>query len=447
MLNSDQTSLSRIQSAFARRDFKSAEAEARKAISWAPRSADLRLLLAQSLDEQGRTEDAEECLSEALRIGPDLPQTNLIYGIWLQGKGAFDDARSYLLKSIEIEPNQGMAHLSLAKCGRVTGNDREWVAQMESLSQVGFDLLQRSYLFYALGKAYEDLGDFEKSIGAFDQANVLCRSFRPETQNFSPAKHQESRARIRGYFNPSRVQAHTGIGSPTRRPIFIVGMPRSGTTLIEQMLSAHSKIGAAGELGFWMLRASSVIDQIRGELDPTRSRLLAEEYDQLLRSKAPWAEYVTDKMPLNYLQLGYIHMLLPNATLIHVQRSALDNALSLYTTDYKTPPEFAHNRENIVFAYRQYEELMRHWRKVLPEGRLIEIQYEDLIESPKQGLIRILKSCGLDFEEACLHPERNDRPIRTPSLWQARQAIYQTSRERWRKFEPWLGAFRELLGP
>ena len=281
---------------------------------------------------------------------------------------------------------------------------------------------------------------------AYDEANRLFREMRPDTQGFDQSRQTDMRDRIRSYFTREFLLTNRGLGSQSERPIFVVGMPRSGTTLVEQMLSSHSDVGAAGELPFWPMRGDSAIDRSTGLPDLIRSRQLADEYDELLRSMAPWAKHVTDKMPINYLHLGLINMMFPNARVVHIRRSPIDTCLSIYTTDYRTPPEYAYNRENIVFAYRQYEVLTDHWRESLPAQSMIEVRYESLIDEPEQEIRRVLSFCGLEFQEACLHPEKNRRSIRTPSLWQARQPVYKSSRERWRRFEPWLGPFRELLG-
>jgi len=410
-----------------------------------PKSAGLKLLLAQSLDAQGRNDEVETVLESAALQHPNLPETNLSYGLWLQTKGVFDLARIYLARSLEVEPNQGMAYLGLVKCGRLESSSRYVQAMEECFAKSGLDPLQRSYLAYAVGRVREDSGDFEASMAAYDEANRLCMSLRPETQRFDKAAHSESRQRIRSYFNLERMRTNLPAASLSERAIFIVGMPRSGTTLLEQMVSRHSKVGAAGELPFWLVRAGSIFDK-NGQIDPNRARGLAAEYDSTLVQTAGDMERVTDKMPLNYLQLGYIRLLAPGSKVVYLRRNAADNCLSLYTTDYRTPPEFAHRRENIVHAYREHERLMAHWREVLPTGWMLEVDYESLVDEPEKEISRVLEFCELGFEPECLHPEANDRPIRTPSLWQARQPVNRHSIGRWKRFEPWLGEIGELVG-
>jgi len=164
----------------------------------------------------------------------------------------------------------------------------------------------------------------------------------------------------------------------------------------------------------------------------------------LLRSVAPGFERVIDKNPANLLVLGSFHLAFPKAKIIHTRRNAMDTALSIWMTPTNTEAGFVCDRENIVFAYRQYLLLMEHWRQVLPADCFLEIQYEDLISDPEVKAKEIVEFCGLEWDEACLHPERNQRRINTPSFWQVRQPIYKTSTKRWKNYEPWLGAFEDL---
>ena len=209
-------------------------------------------------------------------------------------------------------------------------------------------------------------------------------------------------------------------------PVFIVGLPRSGTTLAEQILSSHPAVAAGGELQFWRVRALELRRFMSGAPDPAALSQAADDYFALLRGVGPSAKRVTDKAPLNYEELGLIRLALPGARIVHCRRNPVDTALSIYFT------EFA----DIVFMYRQYERLMAHWRRILPPDKFLELDYERR---------RLVAFSGLEWEDACLEHERNARIVRTASVWQARQPIYTTSVGRWRRYEPWLGELRELL--
>jgi hypothetical protein len=240
-------------------------------------------------------------------------------------------------------------------------------------------------------------------------------------------------------------------------PVLIVGMPRSGTTLTEQVLSSHPSVGAGGELRFWGRKVSEwrfpPSDDTFGRAERLPLRLgsveadelsrAAEEYRAALRAIGPQALRVTDKEPLNFEHLGLIWKAIPHARVIHCRRRPIDICLSIYFNFFNG--KMAWDRADLVFQYRQYERLMAHWRNVLPTDFFTEVEYETLVADREAETRRLVDFCGLEWNDACLAPERNPRRIKTASLWQARQPVYRTSLERWRRYEPWLGELRELL--
>jgi hypothetical protein len=236
--------------------------------------------------------------------------------------------------------------------------------------------------------------------------------------------------------------ATTGIDDAT--PILIVGLPRSGTTLVEQILSAHPRVRAGGELPFWNEHGCA---WERATSEQQREELLAHaaaNYRRHLRQLAGGAAHVTDKMPLNFQWLGLIHVALPRATLIHCRRNLLDTALSIHQTHFNPHMSFPTGGSALVGYIRAYERLCAHWRRVLPPARFIEIDYEALVTQPEPAIRRIVAACGLEWDEACLAPHRNTRVVKTASKWQARQPIYRDAVDRWRKYEPWLGPLSAL---
>jgi hypothetical protein len=221
-------------------------------------------------------------------------------------------------------------------------------------------------------------------------------------------------------------------------------LPRSGSTLTEQILSSHPDVAAGGELEFWASRDAPRQDTFGITATPEATRRLAEDYLTTLRAFGKDAKRVSDKALNNFLLLGIIHRVFPNATLIHCRRHPIDNAFSLFTTNFGTNFDFVATRSDIVFYFRQYQRLMAHWRNVLPADRLIEVDYEALVADPEPQARRLIAACGLEWNDACLAPHRNTRTINTASLWQARQPIYRTSVERWRRYAPWLGELLDL---
>jgi hypothetical protein len=225
----------------------------------------------------------------------------------------------------------------------------------------------------------------------------------------------------------------------------IVGMPRSGTTLVEQIVSSHPEVAAGEELFFWSNRASSRGIAESTSLTLEAGRALASEYVSLLRRIRPSAARVTDKQPFNFQQLGLIHLLLPKARIIHCRRHPIDTCLSMYFTYFKGRIPFISDKADLAFAYRQYARIMEHWSRVLPADRFLEIDYEEFVMDRERVTRQLIAFSGLDWHEACLMPERNERAVNTASLWQARQPVFATSVARWRRYEPWLGALRQLI--
>ncbi len=246
----------------------------------------------------------------------------------------------------------------------------------------------------------------------------------------------------------------TEVGSSDATPVLILGMPRSGTTLVEQIVSMHPEVGAGDELNFWNERGAAWHRSVDGNEIPAvaKDSLDAEflakagpDYLGVLRAIAPTAARVTDKMPFNFLWAGLIHLTFPRATIIHCRRAAVDTALSIHQTHFHPGLAFPTGGPELVAYFDCYQRLTDHWRGVLPADRFIEVDYEELTREPEPVIRRIIAACGLAWNDACLRPEANPRAVRTPSKWQTRQKIYRTSVARWRRYEPWLGPLRALV--
>jgi hypothetical protein len=232
----------------------------------------------------------------------------------------------------------------------------------------------------------------------------------------------------------------------SERPILVVGMIRSGTTLMEQLLARHPAIGGAGEQPFWSKNEDMINRTVgAGKADSAFFTSLAHGYLDVLGRVDATSARVVDKLPSNYQVLGPIRAALPNARIIHCRRNPVDNALSIYMMYFDTSPSYGHDRDNIVFMYRQYERLMEHWRSVLPPDRFMEVDYEDVVADSEAVIRRVIAFCGIEWDDRWHQPQDDLRSVRTPSLWQARQPVYRRSMERWRNYEPWLGELKQLL--
>jgi tetratricopeptide (TPR) repeat protein len=418
---------------------------ARRALKMNPNSAEGHLLLASALVEDSLTGEAEVHLKKAIELNPSDARAQGLLGQRFQSLGKFEEANACLEKSIELEPRQGFSYFAYVHNNKVTERDRGRIDAMEALvSQAELDPRQMMFLYYGLGRAYETLKEYEKAMRNFDHANRVARKLKFGDAKLDRAAYSREFDWLIDTFTPAFFDRHRRAGDSSAVPIVIVGMMRSGTTLAEQILSAHPRIGAAGEQRFWPSSRPTLIGE-RGKLfRPERLGPTGKQYVEALLKICPGARHVTDKMPANYELLGPIHAALPNARIIHMRRNSVDTCISIYATPNRVPVEFAYDRSNIVFAYREYQRLMEHWRAVLPADRFIEVNYEDVVADRETQVRRMLDLIGLEWDDALMHHETNDRNVVTPSMWQVRQPIYTSSVERWRRYEPWLGEFEEL---
>lgn len=419
-----------------------AEACAARALELDPASVEGHLMMAAALSEQNKATESEKHLQQAIALNPQSGKAHGLLGLSFQAAGRFEEANAHLLKSLELEPVQGFGYFALTHNSKSSENDRPLVQKMEEVAAANL-LPDREVLFlrYGLGKAYERLGEYEKAIRNYDEAARLSKKLTLGDEPFDRDAYARSFDRMMAAFSEERIRELSQRGDPSDLPIVIVGMMRSGTTLCEQILSSHPRVGPAGEQSFWSEKWNVILADPEG-FDPSR---FASGYLRRLTEVAPGFPRVTDKNPSNYESLGPIHCAIPNARIIHMRRNPIDTCLSIYVTPNRVRVPYAHDRGNIVFAYRQYERIMGHWRAVLPPDRLLEVVYEDLVADQEGQVRRMLEFLGLEWDEAVLHHERNDRTVLTPSNWQVRQPIYQGSVERWRHFEPWLGEFGELV--
>jgi tetratricopeptide (TPR) repeat protein len=427
---------------------KEAIAQFRKAAEARPNSAFAHLQFARIDLEEGRAESAKDRLGAALALEPDSADIHALLGNALQQLGDFDGAIAAYEKVIEQQPARVSAYLGIVSAKKVSEADRSLLAQMQALLRQGnLAEMDAVNLHYGLGKAEDDLADYGSAMAHYDEANRLMAARLVRSgRAFDCKRHQSAITRLIDAFTPEFFHRYRGLGTASELPVFVLGMMRSGTTLIEQILSSHPKIGGGGELDFWGDREAMQERAAAGTLDPPTAVGLAANYMDLLRGIAPSARRVTDKMPANFLLLGLIHLLFPRARIIHCRRDPVDTCISIYTTPYTQSPHFAHDRANIVFYYEQYLRLMAHWRNVLPADRFLEVDYEDIVGDREIAARRLVEFCGLDWNDACLRHENNRRSVKTASAWQARQPLYRSSVERWRRYEPWLGEFRKLLG-
>jgi hypothetical protein len=348
-------------------------------------------------------------------------------------------------------PSFGDAYWSLANLKTYRFSDDEIARMLIEQASPATSLVDRYHLCFALGKAFEDRGEYAESWRHYEQGNALKRSesrYRPEIFETNTRKQMEVCTR-------EFLQCHASVGDPSAAPIFIVGLPRAGSTLIEQILASHSQVEGTQELA----DIPRIVLDLQGrdpdldnprypgvlvDMKPGDFRKLGEKYlhdTRIYRSGKP---YFIDKMPNNFRHLGLIHLMLPNAKIIDARREPMACCFSNLKQLFAQGQEFTYSVEDIARYYRTYLELMRHWDNVLP-GRVLRVHHEDVVEDLEGNVRRILDYCGLPFESTCLDFHKTDRSVRTPSSEQVRQPIFREGLDQWKKYEPWLEPLKSAL--
>jgi len=419
----------------------------RRAAATGDRNSFGRLGKARALLTEDRNREAERVLRETLVADPRNAMAYDLLGNLLSEFGRFDEARACFERAIAVAPLLAGNYYELVRCRPVTSDDDGLLQEMQAaLATPGLETVQRLRVHLAIGKAAEDLGDYALAMQHFDAADDVRRG----TVRFDSAAFSTEIDRLIARCTPEWIARAPELGSSDATPVLIIGMPRSGTTLVEQIVSMHPEVGAGAELHFWNQRGAEWhrSDAAGNETAFVVSEFLAKaaaDYLGVLRAIAPKAARVTDKMPFNFLWAGLIHMAFPRSVIIHCRRAAIDTALSVHQTHFRPGLAFPTGGAELVAYFRDYQRLIDHWRSVLPADRFVEVDYEDLTRAPEPVVRRIIAACGLAWDDACLRPECNPRAVNTPSKWQARQPIYRTSIARWRRYEPWLGPLRALV--
>jgi tetratricopeptide (TPR) repeat protein len=414
----------------------------RRAATSGPKTRFGRLGAARALLAEDRDREGERMLRQMLVRDPANALAQDLLGNLLAESGRFEEARDCFMRAIEHAPLMAGSYYDLVRCRPVARAEAGIAAAMEAaLATPGLEEAHRMRVYLALGKVADDLGDYAVAMQHFDSADAL----RERSVSFDSAEFDTEINRMIERCGSDLIARAREVGCSDAMPVLIVGMPRSGTTLLEQIVSSHPEVSGGGELNFWNERGARWLQAGHAGSEQPFLREAAGDYLRVLRAIGPRAARVTDKMPFNFLWAALVHLAFPRATIIHCRRAAIDTALSIHQTLFHPSLAFPTGGEKLVAYFRSYRRLTDHWRRVLPPARFIEVDYEDLTREPESVIRRIIAACGLAWDDACLCPELNPRAVKTPSKWQTRQPIYRHSVERWRRYEPWLGPLHLLL--
>ncbi len=425
----------------------------RRALATAPQHAGAHYGLACALRALGHLEDAVTACRTAITLRPDFVQAVTALGEGLMELGELDLARVEFERAIALAPDQPGAHLRLVNLGKVQPGAAE-LARLEKLlpRAESYPPQQEAQLQYALAKAYDDIGARERAFRHVLRGSEVERA----RIRYDEAATLAGFTRMQEVFNRDLIASRRGQGNPSATPVLIIGMPRSGSTLVEQILSSHPAIFGGGERRelseivhrHFRARLGSVpFPQAVWTTTQVELRQLGAEYAATLQMLAPAAARVTDKMLGNVLLAGLIHLMLPNARIIHTLRDPVDTCLSCFTRLFADGDlAFSYDLGELGRYYRGYRALMKHWRAVLPDGVLLDVRYEALVDDVETEAQRLVAHCGLPWDDRCLEFHKTRRAVRTASLVQVRQPIYRTSVGRWRPDAAQLRPLMEAIG-
>jgi tetratricopeptide (TPR) repeat protein len=426
--------------------------QVQKLVEADPGNPSYRTLKAAIASGIGDYDQALELYAGVLAEYPHNARVWMSYGHSLKTANRQADCVQTYRKTIELAPELGEAYWSLANLKTFKFESADIEAMQTQLARGKLTPEDRFHFHFALGKAFEDAGQFAESFKHYEAGNSLRR----QGVGYDADWNTEQMRRMKALFTPEFFAARAGQGASAPDPIFIVGLPRSGSTLLEQILSSHPQVegtmeladipNLVRELGGTQLRSKSRYPEAIAELDPAALRTLGERYLELTRIyRRTEAPFFIDHLPNHFAHTGLIHLILPRAKIIDARRHPLGCCFSGYKQHFARGQHFTYNLDEIGRYYRDYVELMAHYDAVLP-GRVHRVIYERMIEDTEGEVRRVLDYCGLPFDQRCLRFYENERAVRTASSEQVRRPIYREGVDHWVNYQPWLGPLKSALG-
>jgi tetratricopeptide (TPR) repeat protein len=409
-----------------------------KRLAVAP-SADAEDMLASALEKSNRVEEALIHAEKAVALAPKNTAYLNNLGLMQSKMGKLEEGKNSFKRVMLLEPNLLAPYMNLAHFHRFSDAD---TAEIENLKRFidrpGSQKQEQAALFFTLGKAMDDCKRYDEAFAYYAKGNSLMRRLNP----YDKSENSRLFTALKQVFTKEFFAKNTLTGHTSDAPIFIVGMPRSGTTLTEQMLSSHPDIAGAGELEHLIhltlllpkiLETETAYPEVVRHFTQEKLLDVAESYLTHLRGFSGGLPHITDKMPYNFLHLGLIALLFPKARIIHCTRDLVDTGLSIYFQRFVSGNTYAYDLADIAEYIREYHALMQHWQEVLPIS-IVEAPYSAMVADSEEETRRILEALNLPWDDACLQREENTRAVRTASVWQVRQPIYTRSLARWKRY-------------
>lgn len=448
-----QLRIDHIQVLRKRQKFADALAQAKVLLRWDSESPVFQSLYAIESMQAGDYQVALDAFDAVLAKLPNDPATLTSRGHALKTYGLSEQAIASYRSALQVDSYFGDAWYALANLKTYRFSDDELQRMQQAQKSLDLTFMSRVHIAFALGKAFEDRDDYTRAFENYEAGNTLKQK---QTRYTTEQMQAEFEAQ-KNFCTPDVIRAQSGNGCPAPDPIFILGLPRAGSTLIEQILASHSQVDGTLELPNILsiahrLRGRNLVSdrdrypRILAELSGEELRALGEDYIENTRIHRQGSAFFTDKMPNNFRHIHLIHQILPNAKIIDARRAPLDCCWSAYKQLFAEGQEFTYGLDDIGNYYRGYVDLMDHWESVLPKGRILRVQHEDVLHDLEKQVRRILDYCELPFESACVEFHKTERAVRTASSEQVRQPINRGGQDQWRPFERFLGPLKLSLG-
>jgi tetratricopeptide (TPR) repeat protein len=414
----------------------------RRALKLKPTYVDARVHLGVTLVSLGRLREARARFEKVLKAAPRHVDALFLMGHIARLEGRFEEAEARFKRVLAINPKSPNAWAALAGTRKMTSADAAWLEGAKEIAESEVLPLEETDLRFAIGKYCDDVNDFDQAFQNYKRANQLLKTTADTYDRDMRRCFVDDMIRV---YTAEAISTVQGGASASMKPVFVVGMPRSGTSLTEQIIASHPAAKGVGELGFCgdaLLASDSGLRQ--GVLsEPTRKKL-AETYLRALEAQSGDALRIVDKAPVNSDYLGAIYSVFPNARIIYMRRDPIDTCLSCYFQHFSVAMNFTMDLSDLAHYFRQHQRLMAHWRTVLPPGSILEVPYAELVADQEAWTRKILDFLGLEWDERCLDFHNTKRQVVTASTWQVRQKIYKNSVTRWRNYEKYIGPLLEL---
>jgi Flp pilus assembly protein TadD len=414
----------------------------RRALKLNPRHVGARTTLGLVLSYLNRLREARSHFEKAIKYDPRDADALVGMAFVAQMEGDFDQAAALFSRALQVNPKMPKALASQANIRKMTSSDGAWLENAGQVADSGIAIMDESELRFAIGKYYDDVGNYERAFQSYKRANDLLK---PIAMPYDRDVYRRFVDNMTEVYTPEVLTRLRDGASSSRTPVLIVGMPRSGTSLTEQIVSSHPLARGAGELDFWSTAALENESSMRtAPLSESIRLRLARDYLRVLEGNTGDALRVVDKAPVNSDYLGIIHSVFPNARIIYMQRDPIDTCLSCYFQKFVLSMNFTFDLSDLADHYRQHARLMAHWRASLPPGTILDVPYEELVADQAGWSRKILEFIGLEWDERVLDFTATKRPVVTASFWQVRQKVYNGSVHRWRNYRKYIGPLLDL---